>query len=181
MDCSFKSCNKSFHPRCANIYGLYIEQIKSRNKYFCRRHSPLEPIDKILLRIDLTTSEMNIIKKTLSKSKKLKKVDTYIIKLIYLYWVLKRYVYGRELIYRLYMLSKDSRRQKEQIESLKNKEMKMKTLLILRHHLERIRLLADLCKKRENTKRQYLYLLTNFFDIYENQKYDKSSMLKELI
>lgn len=168
IECSVNYCHNSFHPRCAHIYGLYIENTNRKLRYYCRKHSPIEPLNIILLRTPLTQSEINTVKKSVSRSKKLKKIDDHVLQLLYSYWILKRYIYDRELIFRLYMLSENSRRLDEQKENLNKMEMKMSNFLKLRQHLERLRLLADLCKKRENTKRQYIDNLANFLSLYKN-------------
>lgn len=168
--CSHNNCLKRFHPRCAMTYGLFINQTKSKKLIYCRRHSlkhaPSDPLYYTLLREPLNSEEMDSLKKVVSKSNIFSKLKDQVLMQIFLYWVTKRNILGRELIYRLYLLSKDSRQGEVLKQKLKKVEEQHSYAMQIRQYLERIRILVDLCKKREQTKKQYLETLLHTVDLY---------------
>ena len=75
---------------------------------------------------------------------------------IFNYWITKRVAIGHELIPRLRVIKMDEMRKQEILDAVSDMEVNLKKMITLRLYMERIRILVDLCKKREGLKRQQL-------------------------
>lgn len=75
---------------------------------------------------------------------------------IFNYWLTKRIALGHELIHRLRIIKMDEMRKQEILDAVSDMETNLKKMITLRLYMERIRILVDLCKKREGLKRQQL-------------------------
>ena len=81
------------------------------------------------------------------------------------YWITKRNAFGHELIHRLRLIKMDEVRKQEILDAVSDMEVNLKKMITLRLYMERIRILADLCKKREGLKRQQLEEFENLMTL----------------
>lgn len=84
---------------------------------------------------------------------------------IFNFWILKRLAVGHELEPRLRLIKQDEMRHQEFVDAVSDMEENLRRMVLLRQHMERIRMIVDLCKKREGLKKQQIDDLAELLDV----------------
>jgi hypothetical protein len=84
---------------------------------------------------------------------------------IFNFWIIKRLAMGHELIPRLRVIKQDETRYQEFVDTVSDMEENLRRMVLLRQHMERIRMIVDLCKKREGLKKQQIDDLAELLEI----------------
>lgn len=175
--CCEDGCKTTFHTTCAQKWGLFIKRIdqgKSNEKskrgtqIYCRRHS-LKPEflarkNLVFLPKSIQDAEVECLNRLLSQSKRVPPVEPDVALLIFRFWLMKRYTEAYPLLPRLVSLTKDRAEVEELWEKYQTNRRKYDSLVALRQRFERIRILVDLCRKRDILKRQYMDSVVEVFE-----------------
>eukprot|EP01122_Echinamoeba_exundans_P009295 TRINITY_DN3245_c0_g1_i1.p1 TRINITY_DN3245_c0_g1~~TRINITY_DN3245_c0_g1_i1.p1 ORF type:complete len:710 (-),score=93.77 TRINITY_DN3245_c0_g1_i1:105-2234(-) len=164
--CAEDGCNKAFHVTCAQKWGLYFQKqatAKVGSKpalIFCRRHS-LKPnyLDRrslVFVPKTLSQNDLESITKLFHGSKRAPHLDPELLELIFRFWLMKRYTEEHALLPRMIALTKDRAEVEDMWDKLEANRQKHASMTKLRRHLERVRILVDLCRKRELLQRQHI-------------------------
>lgn len=92
-------------------------------------------------------------------------LETPIPQFIFNFWILKRLAVGHELEPRLRLIKQDEMRHQEFVDAVSDMEENLRRMVLLRQHMERIRMIVDLCKKREGLKKQQIDDLAELLDV----------------
>jgi hypothetical protein len=172
--CAEDGCSKAFHVTCAQKWGLYFQKQTSTKPstspalIFCRRHSLkqdyLDRRSLVFVPKTLSPADLEAITKLFQGCKRGPHLESEVLELIFRFWLMKRYTEGHALLPRMIALTKDRAEVEDMWDKLEANRQKHSSMTNLRRHLERVRILVDLCRKRDLLQRQYIDVVEDVLD-----------------